>query len=72
MSKEELCSKLFKLIYFDIKNKGLSIKELPKEYPLSLGTIYRIKDGYVSKRTIKKIRKGLEFKFLDKIDLSIL
>ena len=49
--------KLFLTVMGDLNAKGLSVKRLPKGYPISLGTIYRLKGGKASDKTINKIKK---------------
>ena len=52
MNKEQLSNRLFKLIYTDLKSKGIKVRAIPKDYPFCIQTIYRLKKGQASEKTI--------------------
>lgn len=60
--KVKFGKKLHKIIWADIKEKGLCIKNLPKDYPISVQTIYRASRGDFTNKTIQKMEKHLNTK----------
>ena len=47
--------RLFLIALSHLKSKGYDIKALPKTYPVSKTTLYRVKNGEATTKTVKKI-----------------